>query len=1106
MDLKTLLITLEKIKLLDKTILIYLHLIINNLDKKSNELNFFQNYNAEYNMNINVNNILAQNQKVHKDSSGSFFNYGQKEMIFELLKILQNFICMKHFNEFKNRKLKELNLNNNNMAYNNNLNSNNGNNDNSHSNISDNPTKFYENCVTLILVISIKFSKINQIFSAAILENFLDHLESHEDCLIYFIFFYRSYLFCSNLKQVCKEYELFNYLFNFYKKFYKKSYMYELGENSSNISGSINYNTNNTKKLPQEKGDNKTNINSENKRLLSSNNNNNIEKKADVQVNKSIANNININNNNIMHKNINNIHKFINPEGNGDCEQCYNFSDFNYLINSKKVLIRNKRAINEEFKSDNLNIHNNNLIHSANNKKNIKISNLKSSSAAHSNNINSNQNNNLKSVSKSRNNSRRLFIENFIEENKDNFYEEKNKSESQRESYKLSRYNNNNNITININKDKESSELKNENNYIVNNTNHSENMENNENENENNNQTKIKTKFLNHIPKLNFNRREFINTKNKIQIENSMNINSNNEMNNNNTNININSNNNFLINSKNINCNNNNLYYSNLKNISNSPPLRSSSTTNKRYTTYHAFKNSIINSNPLNSKSDRKNKQSSIDLIINNNKNTNNSNINNSNQKNHVYSMLHSNVKRSSLSKNNIPELKFPLNTYEQHYSLSRSSQRNDFIKSSGSSTTTGQTFHLKKKFNLLNLPNKKDYLEAISGNSTSNFSKAQNSKFAILNQINPIKKLKILAQTLGESCLAKDLAALINHKRDMELEKVTKDKNKTMSIKKFDSENTSNNSHQNFNNLKNTKNAQSNGNNNIQSVKNSINNSLSNKPAINTTLKNSLQELKYKINLNKNKNHNNTTIKEEDFNKDKDSIDSEKKDKNIPTLAENNFFKNNYASQDGLLGETGVYENLHSNSNNLNNLDKDFISSEEKRKKKEIEYVDKLKNLKAIDSDEEYDNLFNNNKNLYLSESIQLKNILNKQQRFKSSFNKDDNYNNNNNNPSTGNVNNKSQNNNELSDLKKNFVFSFDNPYLNYNIFDNNEVDKNLYKMRELLANLLLLCLKEYSLEELSQIKINVNLLYSILLLPSLQSMSKKAQIKVCDFYIFYS
>jgi len=94
MDLKTLVATINKIETLDKPILIYLHLIINNLDKKSNELNFYQNQFYECGDNKTSNDFL--NIIYQKESQNSFFNFAQNELIFSLLKTLQKYVCMKH--------------------------------------------------------------------------------------------------------------------------------------------------------------------------------------------------------------------------------------------------------------------------------------------------------------------------------------------------------------------------------------------------------------------------------------------------------------------------------------------------------------------------------------------------------------------------------------------------------------------------------------------------------------------------------------------------------------------------------------------------------------------------------------------------------------------------------------------------------------------------------------------------------------------------------------------------------------------------------------------------------------------------------------------------
>ena len=128
------------------------------------------------------------------------------------------------------------------------------------------------------------------------------------------------------------------------------------------------------------------------------------------------------------------------------------------------------------------------------------------------------------------------------------------------------------------------------------------------------------------------------------------------------------------------------------------------------------------------------------------------------------------------------------------------------------------------------------------------------------------------------------------------------------------------------------------------------------------------------------------------------------------------------------------------------------------------------------------------------------MKNILNKQIRFKNTSNEEKD----NNNPSNINGNKSNNNNNEISELKKNFIFSFENPNMeiNNNIIQENESNKNLYKLREMISNLLLLSLKDYSIEELRNMSIDTNLLYLILQLPSLQSMRYKSENKV-NYYI---
>jgi hypothetical protein len=429
--------------------------------------------------------------------------------------------------------------------------------------------------------------------------------------------------------------------------------------------------------------------------------------------------------------------------------------------------------------------------------------------------------------------------------------------------------------------------------------------------------------------------------------------------------------------------------------------------------------------------------------------------------------------------KTKIPELKFPLNQYKQyHYhSLSRSSQRVDFVKSTG--TSSGGNKINRKIFLNLNIKNsQKNLISKTSKRNNLNYLNLNNNKIPITskskNMNESIRNLKTLAQRIGESCLANDLAALINHKRDMELQKISKLSNENKKeIKTYNKNNL------NFNLTKRNDNDNDNDNN------------------------------------HNNDNHNKTNIIIEENYKDKFFIENENqiKNKNLKINSndlikqnnlneENNYINNNYNSERDKL----ISINKNDNNNNKN-----------------LDYIQKLKLNNDIDSDEEfYDELITNINANYPDKNIySVKNILNKQIRFKNLYNEErdgDRYreiNNNNfiNNPSNLNVNKSNNNNNELSELKKNFIFSFENPNMENNINYNNnlnnnynnnfndsdnEFKKNLYKLREIISNFLLLILKDYSIEELKNMIIDINLLYLILQLPSLQNMRYKFENKV--------
>jgi hypothetical protein len=78
--------------------------------------------------------------------------------------------------------------------------------------------------------------------------------------------------------------------------------------------------------------------------------------------------------------------------------------------------------------------------------------------------------------------------------------------------------------------------------------------------------------------------------------------------------------------------------------------------------------------------------------------------------------------------------------------------------------------------------------------------------------------------------------------------------------------------------------------------------------------------------------------------------------------------------------------------------------------------------------------------------------------------------------------------------DIKKNFVFSFDNQNFGSQV---DKIYRNYIKIREIISNFILSCISEYTIEEMSLIKINVNLIYSFLLLPSFDIFRRKLERK---------
>ena len=78
--------------------------------------------------------------------------------------------------------------------------------------------------------------------------------------------------------------------------------------------------------------------------------------------------------------------------------------------------------------------------------------------------------------------------------------------------------------------------------------------------------------------------------------------------------------------------------------------------------------------------------------------------------------------------------------------------------------------------------------------------------------------------------------------------------------------------------------------------------------------------------------------------------------------------------------------------------------------------------------------------------------------------------------------------------DFKQKFIFTFEN---NFDLsFDKNY--KNYLKIREILSNFILSCIREFSIEEIHLVKINYNMIYCYITLPSIDQMRKKIEKKV--------
>jgi hypothetical protein len=169
---------------------------------------------------------------------------------------------------------------------------------------------------------------------------------------------------------------------------------------------------------------------------------------------------------------------------------------------------------------------------------------------------------------------------------------------------------------------------------------------------------------------------------------------------------------------------------------------------------------------------------------------------------------------------------------------------------------------------------------------------------------------------------------------------------------------------------------------------------------------------------------------------------------------------------------------------------------------KQKLDYIDKLKNLEKIESDHEIENKISNRNtnNKEKNNTSDIKNLLNKKPLLKNNFKEDNN-----------NINNNTTNNNKVTlnnileytkDFNNNIVFSFEGNSMNA-YSDKNY--KNYLKIREIISNFILSCLKEFTVDEYHLIKINTNLLYCFISLPSFDFTRKKLERKVKNKYLYY-
>jgi hypothetical protein len=176
-------------------------------------------------------------------------------------------------------------------------------------------------------------------------------------------------------------------------------------------------------------------------------------------------------------------------------------------------------------------------------------------------------------------------------------------------------------------------------------------------------------------------------------------------------------------------------------------------------------------------------------------------------------------------------------------------------------------------------------------------------------------------------------------------------------------------------------------------------------------------------------------------------------------------------------LGESCLASDLSALINQKRDLELEKITKDKKNifHKQKSEYINKLKNSDKIDTEFEDDKPQLNEKNI--------KTLINKKPLFKST---DDNK-----------VSISQTMLDYTKEFKRNLVFSFENNINTYNPnIDKNY--KNYLKIREIISNFIINCLRDYSIDELQLLKINTNLIYSYLSLPTIENIRKKIERKV--------